>query len=189
MVFKNVWVRPIVESSDAGESLIAGDKFGGAVLPEGWTSADGVLSAVDGAGELGCSLANPTGNVRLSFDARVARGCSSAVHLGGEVSGSPGLGMALSAFSKQPERTGTLLQGSAKAIRGQLAPKDLWFHAELVVREEGTERRVQSFLNGLLVAEELEKTLEFKAGSVRFAGPVGGTLQVRNVKVERLSGR
>ena len=73
-------------------------------------------------------------------------------------------------------------------VLGQLAPPDMWFHVEFVVRDEAKGTRVQSFLNGMKVAELLDERMFFQSGGRCIRGPVGGTLQVRNLRLERLQG-
>ncbi|MEO6708917.1 MAG: family 16 glycoside hydrolase, partial [Planctomycetota bacterium] len=121
---------------------------------------------------------------RLSFDARIARGTSAAVFLRDSFPAQAGYGMRLDAFSKENERAGSLID--LASIRGQLAPPNLWFHVDFVVRDESKGTRVQTFLNGVKVADSLDADRRHPNGSLRFSGPVGGTLELRNWSLERL---
>ena len=95
--------------------------------------------------------------------------------------------MRLDAASEESERAGTLI--GLAPVRAQLVPADLWCRFELAVRDEPGGVRVQSFLNGLKVADALDSSRRCSAGDLRFAGPKGGKLELRNVRLERSPGR
>ncbi len=188
VAFKNIWVRPVGQTPAAGENPIEAELAGRLALPEGWKVADGVLMASDGAKPFGHNVSPPLVDARISFDAKVSRGSESAVFLRAEPqAGAAGYGMSLNAFTLETYRAGSLLD--LLQVRGQLTPADLWFHAEFLVRDEAGGARVQSFLNGMKVADVLDPSPNFTSGGFQFTGPVGGTLQIRNLRVERLPAR
>lgn len=183
VAFRNIWVRPMVELESRGEPLIADGLFAGKPLPEGWTAKDGVLTAGDGASDLAASFSSPLVGAQLSFDAKLSRGSDSAVYLRHGAAAAPGYGMSLGVFGKAAERAGSLL--GLGTVRGQLTPPNLWCRGEFVVRDGAEGTRVQAFLNGLKVGDVLDRDGR-SPGGLLFAGPRGGTLQLRNVRLERL---
>jgi hypothetical protein len=191
VAFKNIWVRrPTVSVADQSASIFDGASLAGWDSKGGWTVKDGVIVGSDGGSELDwiCTLTQAEGpsNARVSFDARVARGTKAAVWLGCRKD-FPGYELSLDAFSKEAERAGSLK--GLVAIRGQLAPPELWFHVDFVVRDESKGTRVQVFLNGLKVADALDAARHTAPGGMYFPGPVGGTLELRNLRVEVLPTR
>ncbi|HUR28493.1 MAG TPA: DUF1080 domain-containing protein, partial [Planctomycetota bacterium] len=183
VAIKNVWVRrptnTAPEEKDA-HALVAN-------LPqaEGWSMTDGTYTASEGAKPLELLVRDDENgaweNARLSFDARVGRGASSTVYMRDRGTADQGYGLRLDAFSKEKEQAGSLV--GLVPIHGQLAPPDLWFHVDFVVREESKGTRVQSFLNGILVAEHLDADRRHPTGRMRVTGPVGGKLELRNLEI------
>lgn len=185
VAFKNIWVRPVVEVSAAGESLFDGTTLSGWQPTSGWSAKDGVLRAEAGAQPLGLDQSD-LGDVRLCFEARVASKTSAEVSLRGARAAQAGYAMALDVFSDRAERAGSLLGRSP--VRGQLAAPNLWFRVELMVRDEPAGTRITSILNGLPVAESLDPQRSFARGGLWFSGPIGGGLELRNLRLEALSG-
>ena len=196
VAFKNVWVRPLRPSAEAPQSAVA-DAIALDLGPAAAAgSAESAAWSVPGEGRLEAGAGAPertlrgAGGValeltdaRFSFEARLGKGLAAAVHLRDGGAGAPGYGLAL-ATAADGEQAGSLL--GLAPVRAQLVPEDLWCRFEFEVRDEPGGVRVRSFVNGVLVGDALDPERRRKSGGLRFTGLVGGRLELRNLKLERL---
>jgi hypothetical protein len=133
VAFRNIWVRPVLDSQTVGQSIFDGQSLAGWRPAAGWSASEGVLRAEDGAARLGLERTDLS-DVRLTFEARVPSKTAAAVYLRGDGVAQPGYGLSLAVFSELGEQAGSLL--GRRAVRGQLAPPNLWFKVEFELREE-----------------------------------------------------
>src|SRR6185295_16160026 len=131
-------------------------------MRSGWAVKDGVITGSDGATELNCLFSHLAAEgVR---DARIS--FDARVHRKTAASvflgcrqGFAGYELKLDTFSPSAERAGSL--AGFAPVRGQLAPPELWFHVDRAP----------------------------EPGGMYFSGPVGGEIELRNIKHEPIPRR
>jgi hypothetical protein len=107
VAFRNIWVRPVLDSQTVGQSIFDGQSLAGWRPAAGWSASEGVLRAEDGAARLGLERTDLS-DVRLTFEARVPSKTAAAVYLRGDGVAQPGYGLSLAVFSELGEQAGTL---------------------------------------------------------------------------------